>query len=432
MKTTEPNINAGLVTAAHNAWSALGELRKRRERFKRYTYGDQWGDLVTDDSGRPVREGDLLGRTGTPPMTNNLIRRLVKTIVGRYRSISAEQHRYDTAAGSADAFNDMAELDSRLLEEFLISGCAIQRVSRDVRPAGSGVWVDNVSPGTFFTGPFSDPRGSDVEMVGMLHSMSLAQLLSRFGGGSAASVRRLRNILAAEGEAMLASATLAGADADFFSTATQGQYRVIEMWTLDAVTRPRTRFEWHCRWLTPGGELLAAYRSPYGHGRHPFVFKFYPYVDGEVHPFVEDVIDQQRYINRLVVLIDKMMGSTAKGVLLFPVNERVPGFSWEEICRRWSSTDGVIPIMGHDSGVRPQQVTSAGADAGAHKLLELELKLFEDISGVSDALLGKSTGGSGGQGLYESQVSNSTIALADIFQTFASLTVRRDNLIKNL
>ena len=35
---------------------------------------------------------------------------------------------------------------------------------------------------------------------------------------------------------------------------------------------------------------------------------------------VEDIIDQQRHINRLISLIDFIMGSSAKGVLLVPDN----------------------------------------------------------------------------------------------------------------
>jgi hypothetical protein len=126
-----------------------------------------------------------------------------------------------------------------------------------------------------------------------------------------------------------------------------------------------------------------------------------------------------------------MMSASAKGVLLFPIDQKCNGFSWDDICQRWSAADGVIPISGR-SATLPQQVTGSGADAGAHKLLELELKLFEDVSGVSDALLGKSTSGNVGNAMYESQIANSTIALADIFETFNSFTAQRDALAKSL
>jgi hypothetical protein len=424
-------MNKHLIAAAQSAWSSAAELRAKRLRYKRYTYGDQWGDIVSDGNGHHVREGDLVAQAGRQPLTNNLIRRLVKTIVGRYRNTTAENHRYNNTPGSVDERNALDELDSRLLEEFLISGCAIQRVVNEVRPSvGEGVWIDNVNPCNFFINDFRDPRGTDVEMVGMLHDMSLHEVLARFGNGDRRRMEWLRGLYGTVDPLM---AAITGDDIDFY-VARNGRCRVVEMWTLEAIesgTRRRASidFKWRCRWLTPSGDLLATYMSPIG--THPFVVKYYPLTDGEVHPFVEDVIDQQRYINRLIVLIDRMMGASAKGVLLFPVDQKLPGFSWEEVCRRWSAADGVIPIAGRSTTL-PQQVAGTGADAGAHKLLEIELKLFEDVSGVSDALMGKTVAGNVGNTVYQTQIANSTIALADIFDTFNAFTAKRDSLAKLL
>lgn len=425
-------INRQLTAAAYAAWSALSARREARRRFVRYTYGDQWGDMVTDNNGRLIREGDLVAETGRQPLTNNLIRRLVKTIVGRYRNLATENGRYDLSPGSADSANQLPELDARLLEEYLISGQAIQRVCREKRRGREGVWVDNVNPALFFTNRFTDPRGHDLEMAGMLHSMSLAEVLERFGGGKRRRMERIRGYYGADAHV---DTTLTGEATEFFN-APDGRCRVIELWTLEAVETARGEsvaitFKWRCRWLTPHGDELCAYDSPWRHGGHPFVMKFYPYTDGEVHPFVEDVLDQQRYINRLIVLIDKMMGASAKGVLLFPVDQKPSGLTWEEICARWSAADGVIPIQGR-SQTLPQQISGNGGDAGAHRLLELELKLFEDVSGVSDALLGKAPTGNEGTALYESRIANSTVALADILDTFTALTDARNKMIKEM
>ena len=420
-----------LLEAAHAAWSMRSGLLTRRERFKRYTYGDQWGDIVTDNLGRAIREGDLVAETGRQPLTNNLIRRLVKTIVGRYRNMCADTKRYANIAAEVAALNNLAELDSRMLEEFLISGMAIQRVAAETRRGRHGVWVDNVDPRRFFSNAFTDPRGTDIEMCGMLHDMSMAEVLARFGHNDRRQMQRLRNIFASP-----AVPAFALSDSSDFFTAPAGRCRVVEIWTLEVLESVRRQhadisFAWKCRWLAPTGDCLDSRFSPWKHAGHPFAVKHYPMVDGEVHPFVEDVIDQQRYINRLIVLIDKMMGASAKGVLLFPEMQKPKGVSWQDIAERWSATDGIIPITGRTT-VLPQQISGHGNDAGAHRLLELEMKLFEDVSGVSDALLGKSAGGNGGSALYESQITNSTIALADIFETFASFTAARDALIAGL
>ena len=429
------NNESNLLAAAHAAWCARSAVLAKRARLKRYTYGDQWGDYVTDSLGRVMREGDVVAATGRQPLANNLIRRLVKTIVGRYRNIAGDSGRYSDRPGSPDVLNALPELDARLLEEFLISGMAIQRVSRERRHGGpERVWVDNVNPRMFFSNAFADPRGTDLQMVGMLHNMSIYDVLARFGRGDRRRMAQLRNIFAADTTATRFPAF--SGDADFF-TAPDGQCRLVELWTLDAFESSSRQggatvnFRWRCRWLAPGGECLDSYFSPWRHGSHPFVLKYYPLTDGEVHPFVEDVVDQQRYINRLIVLIDHMMGASAKGVLLFPLDQLPKGLTMQQVTDRWSAADGVIPITGKGMTM-PQQVVAGANDAGAYRLLELEMKLFQDVSGVSDAILGHVATGNGGSALYESQVQNATIALRDIFDTFASLTAARDEKIKTL
>ncbi|MEG0700286.1 MAG: hypothetical protein RR442_01995, partial [Muribaculaceae bacterium] len=188
---------------------------------------------------------------------------------------------------------------------------------------------------------------------------------------------------------------------------------------------------WHCRWISPMGDLLKEYDSPYNHHSHPYALKMYPLTDGEIHSFVEDIIDQQKYINRLITLVDHIMGASAKGVLLFPTDALPDGFTWEDIKRTWSSSSGIIPFEAGRS-LLPQQISTNATNIGAYELLSLQMKLFEEISGVSGALQGKTAGNGTGAQLYDHQAENSAIALADIFETFNSFRKLRDNLITNI
>ncbi len=445
-----------LIYAARDAWLAAGDFRRRRDRFKRYTYGDQWSDKICDGPWlRSEREQIYL--SGKQPYTNNLIRQLVKTVVGRFR-VLAESRGYYSRAGSAPR---MPELDARLLEEFLISGMAVQRIGLDGE-------VENVNPRLFFINAVKDPCCRDIELIGQCHDMSLPEVYARFGHGSLERISRLADIFrqsAARG-AMPVDLGLSD-DADFFTPA-PGKCRVVEMWTLDAMSRlmcsepdsgdicyrpideldsihaendrrirnglepvevvPDIQFVWNCRWYSPSGELLDSCRSPYAHGSHPYVLRLYPLTDGEIHPFVEDVIDQQRYINRLIMMIDKMMASAAKGVLLFPVDQLPEDMKWEEVFDTWARSDGVIPITGRGTSL-PQQVVTPTDGVGAYRLLELQMKLFDNISGVGDALQGRSIGGTAGAALYDRQVENATIAMGDLLETFASLIEERSKIL---
>ena len=57
--------NLQLLTRAENAWQALYDLRKRRERNINYCFIDQWSDWVYDEKGKLVRESSRIAkRTG--------------------------------------------------------------------------------------------------------------------------------------------------------------------------------------------------------------------------------------------------------------------------------------------------------------------------------------------------------------------------------
>jgi hypothetical protein len=183
---------------------------------------------------------------------------------------------------------------------------------------------------------------------------------------------------------------------------------------------------WRCRWFSPMGDVLADYLSPYWHNSHPFVMKFYPLTDGEVHSFVEDVIDQQKYVNRLITLIDHIMGASAKGVLLFPDTALPEGFTWNDIKRIWSATNGIIPYSPNHSGDMPKQISTNATDIGAYEMLQIQMKLFEDISGVNNALQGKLSSSTIGAETFQRQIDNATIALADIFDTFNAFRTERN------
>ena len=129
-----------LLEAAHAAWERMAPLRQRRDRFRRFTYGDQWGDLVRDRRGRMVTEKEAATRAGREPLTNNLIRRLVKAVIGRFRMERAQNPDLLSEA-DPEGFNRLDELDARTLEEFLISGMAIHRICREKRMALSLIHI---------------------------------------------------------------------------------------------------------------------------------------------------------------------------------------------------------------------------------------------------------------------------------------------------
>ena len=147
--------------------------------------------------------------------------------------------------------------------------------------------------------------------------------------------------------------------------------------------------------------------------------KAYPLIDGEIHSFVGDVIDQQRYTNRLVTLHDWMLRASAKGVLLVPEDCIPDGGSAETMVDAWSRHNGVIVYSPSVRGDSPRQVQGSVDHAGITRLLETQLKFFEDISGVNGALQGNLTNSAMSAELYGQQTHNASMALMDVLNTFA-------------
>lgn len=424
----------------------LAPFRRNRHRFKQFAFGSQWEDIFITPKGEKFTEGEYASRNGRYPLTNNMIQRLLKTLVGHYRASRLSDLKAD--------HNRLPELDARTMEEFLISGAAIHRVVRERRPQAEGerVWVDPVNPDLFFCYPLRDPRALDVEFIGMYHDWSITEAIGRFAGGNRERARELRNLLRGDGSA----------DPDF------DHCTIIEVWCREACEQLRchdplrssiytlplnqevnilatnqrrkrrgeprvaSRFEvatkWVGRFLTTDGCVLHTVTAP----SHPFAVKFYPLLDGEIHSFVSGIIDQQKYVNRLITLIDNMMSTSAKGVLLFPEDELSESLSWEDVTSRWANYDGVIPYLPKAGSPGPHQVITNPSNCGAYELLNMEMKLFEQVSGVTEALQGSSDGSGNSAQLFDARTRNSMAALTDIFAAFDDFRQQRDNIVENL
>lgn len=164
--------------------------------------------------------------------------------------------------------------------------------------------------------------------------------------------------------------------------------------------------------------MLRSGRTPYRHGSHPYVFKAYPFVDGEIHSFVSDILDQQKLTNRLISMYDWILQASAKGVLLMPEGALPENVSLDDIADEWSRFDGVIVFKPHAGDPLPQQISSKAVDIGITELLNIQLKMMEDISGVNGALQGKLDSNSMSGTLYNQQTRNSLSALSDLMSSY--------------
>lgn len=417
---------------SRRAWSALEVFRRDRSRCKRYVFGEQWDDLVTTEDGVEMTEKQFIMLQGQTPMKNNVLRRILRNVVGVYRANYRLPDGADASAELAYRANRLEQLMPRLLEEFLISGLVVVKNERGGR-GECKTRILPVTPDNFFLHSDGyDPRGWDVDMLGEVHQVDYRSVVGKFCR-TAGDLRKIEEIYGGSGG---------------------GRCRVTEVWYRDSYTvglvhdRKRGRLHmfpaemirqamarsgmeqggiraedvsihmrrgWRCAWFAADGTLI---RVEPMQERHPYVWKAYPFIDGEVHSYVSDIIDQQRYVNHLITLYDFIMKSSAKGVLLFP-DESIPrGMTMQEVADEWSRFNGVIPYRAQPGVPLPTQVSGNAANIGISELLKIEMQMLEDISGVSPTLQGKLENLSASGTLFAQQNEAAMTSLLDVVRTF--------------
>ena len=477
-----------ILMEAQGYWSNMDRFRKERRRNKKYTFGDQWSDIICVD-GKQMTEEEYIKEQGNIPLVNNHIHRLVKQFLGVYRSQSKEptcvaRDREEQKLGEAMStllqynmqLNEMQELNARTMEEYLISGLAVYRKWYGWRNDLLDCWTDYVNPNTFFIdNNMKDFRGWDVSMLGEVHDIDIDTLCAAFAESpednrrfkEIYSAARHKNRIRTYGEQFGYSRL---ENLDFLFTSDPTRCRVIEVWRKEIKPRyrchdynngdvykievedydemveavnnerisrglslgmPREEIPlieatwfmdnyWYFYYLSPFGDVLREGETPYEHKSHPYVFKAYPFIDGEIHSFVADVIDQQRYTNRLITMYDWIMKSSAKGVLMFPEGSEPDGMSMEDIADEWSRADGVIFFKPKAGVPIPQQLAQNCTNIGIVELLNLQLKFFEEISGVNGALQGKPGFAGTSAAKYNQEAQNATLALLDTLESYSS------------
>ncbi len=183
---------------------------------------------------------------------------------------------------------------------------------------------------------------------------------------------------------------------------------------------------WHFTMLSPNGDVLQEYDSPFEHGGHPYSFRAHQLVNGRVVPFISCIIDQQRYINRLITLQDLIIMASAKGVWKVP-KDCLGDISEEEFAERAVEIGGIIFYEPSRTGKEPEQVTSNASLAGLSELMALQLSSINDITTVSESLQGKAPKANTAASRYAMEVQNSTTSIATLLakQTALERSVAR-------
>lgn len=487
--------NPELLNRFYTAWTNLSKFREDRDRSLRYVYGDQWSDEIMY-KGRLITEKNYIQSKGNIPLVNNIMRSLVNSVTGIYAKQDTEpvcfaRNREQQAVGNMMTtalqcnwqVNKMPDLLLNIFEEYLISGAAIARDTYEYREDTLDEYTDGVNPYYFAWEGGSDPRHTDIRLIGQMHDMSYNELVSAFvNKETGITIDALRSLyfgrdgerISEFGEPSLNALNEKNklSNISFYSSSSKHEYRVFEVWAKEIKTRYRCwdvntgerykiethqlkeveaenkrRMEmgaqygmspddiplietelfvdnyWYYTFLTPTGYVLLEGETPYEFNSHPYTVKLYPFINGEVHSFTGTFIDQQRYINRLITLNDFILRTSAKGVTLVPEDCIPDDMSPEEFAEKWTSVDGLIiykPRMG--SNLKPEIFHNNSTNIGINEMLQMQLSLVDRISNVTGALQGKTPASGTSASRYSMEAQNATTSLAAALKKFTTFT----------
>lgn len=383
----------------------------------------------------------------------------------------------------------MQDLLNHFVRDYLQGGIMVSRETWEYRDLEMpDAWTDQVEPDHLFFECGSDPRHNDICLIGVLHDISLEDLRQKFVKEEyGLTTEDLNDIFhinepECEGSGYEFNEEKALENISFDFTNKGSHYvRVIEVWTTE--TKPRLQcFDpiatsgnnayfridmddtamiaklqsdnrkrkqqydemgvpederayiksweiadkyWFYTYMAPDGTILCQGETPYDYKSHPFTMKLYPYINGEIHPFMANVIDQQRYINRLIVMNDMALRSSFKGFKMIPTTV-LGGKTPEQFMEEAIEYDGWIFYTPKTSmpNVKPEIITSSAVNIGTNELLQIELNLIREVTNVSGALQGKTPSAGTSAARYAQESQNATTSLFTILSDMEVFTER--------
>ena len=381
----------------------------------------------------------------------------------------------------------MLDVMKNSFEDFLDGGVAITRETYEERNGFKHSWTDYISPNHAFWESGNDVRMEDLRMIGVLHDVAPGQLYNKFCnaeyGWTVDEINRVFQITDTGNHRYYRSSGLQHNDKEklsyisFDNASDESLCRLIEVWTKETKTRYQCydplaknadeveyRVElkdigyverenqlriqqymevgvpqedwalieyekkedeyWFYTFMAPDGTVIAEGETPYEFNSHPFTIRLYPFVNAEVHPFMSNIIDQQRYINRLIIMHDMAARSAAKGLTIFPIENIPDGMTKQDIADEMTEYDGLLFIQTNrlNPNLRPEIITSNAVQIGTQELLQMELNLSRDITNVSGALQGKTPSAGTSAARYAQETQNATTSLESLMHDFTSFT----------
>lgn len=445
---------------------------------------DDEGNVVTEDEYIRAQGKLPLKQNIIRPLAKSL-EGLFRTETGKSIVISRKEKKAELEKMLSNTLqavlntNKTREIDPRTFDLFILSGLPVQRIGYDYIDTERryDVYIDYIDPQyIFFNTDIKDIRLTDLRRIGQIHDLTIDELFVHYAKTEAdkeALKRLYSGISRDEIQNTYGLSSDRGKNLDFYIAQEPHKARVIELWEKRAVDiidywdqlkgeegpwerglaeierinserilmymekgvpekqwlliewEQKTGFKWFYKILTPFGHTIREGESPYEHGQHPYVMYPYPLINGEVWGPIEDVIDQQKYINRLITLWDFIIGTSAKNTLILDKNS-LDGQKPEDISADYRQVGGVIVLDLGKGREKPFELGGTLPNLGITELIGMQLKWMQDISGVQPAAQGQTGAAGTPAAKYAMEIQQTTLNNRDIMESFKSFRKDRD------
>ncbi len=382
--------------------------------------------------------------------------------------------------------NNIQELNKHLLENGYCKGIVIRGTyfKRNNERQINDVYIENIPlEKVFFNSDVNDPLFRDIRIIGVLRDYTPQELVAAYAPHNPSMGRRLLQEYANHTQQYHPSLSTHDAFShqrnlsnDFYLPTDYGKCRVYEIWSketqqcyswhdratgtigfrpltqqvkaeFDAINQDRVsqfvsfgadpeevplieyetdvRTYWYFRYLTPYGRVIAEGETPFEHNSHPFTIAAYPMINGEIHSPVEKLIDMQRIINRMLTQFDFVRQNSAHGLKMIPTTA-LGNLTPREFAEQYTQSGGWLFYTPKVGMPEPKVIQSASVSAGDIDMLQVFLRLNEDISGVTAALRGEVPKSGTPAALYQQQAMNSATNVADFLAWFNTFITSAD------
>lgn len=199
LRTSEEEraANMQLLYACANDWIQLRSKREEHARFIRYMHGQQWDDVVTDpDTGKQIKEAELISKTGLTPMQNNVIQQYMRNILGQMLTNKTQS----VVQARRDEDSELGEMLTNTIQACLdLNKSSMLDVNHAISLCSAGVsvgkitytkWSDKNDTDALlqyvninrvaWNQDVEDPRLFDLRRITELHSYTMDELVSNF------------------------------------------------------------------------------------------------------------------------------------------------------------------------------------------------------------------------------------------------------------